>query len=68
MFFQLVGAKLNVLMGCDASCVDEVIVQADNWMALHHVGSGVKAKDPAWTQGEPLKDTLEDYNDGYLCW
>lgn len=69
MFLQLVAAKLNVLMGCDASCVDEVIVQADNWMAAHPVGSGVKANNPEWTQvGEPLKDTLEDYNLGYLCW
>lgn len=68
MFEQLVAAKLNILMGCDPSCIDEVITDADAWMRIHPVGSGVKANSPAWTEGEPLKDMLEDYNQGYLCW
>lgn len=68
MFEQLVAAKLNVLMGCDSSCIDEVIDDADAWMANHPVGSGVKGNSPAWAEGEPLKDMLEDYNNGFLCW
>jgi len=68
MFEHLVAAKLNVLMGCDSSCIDEVIADADAWMAIHPVGSGVPAKDPAWDDGEPLFLMLGDYNNGYLCW
>jgi hypothetical protein len=68
MFQHLVAAKLNIFMGCDPSCIDEVILDADAWMAIHPVGSGVNANSPAWDDGEPLKDMLADYNNGYLCW
>lgn len=68
MFEHLVAAKLNVLMGCESSCIDDIIEDADEWMEDHPVGSGVKASDPAWDIGEPLKDTLDDYNNGNLCW
>lgn len=67
MFEHLVAAKLNVLMGCESSCIDEVIEDADEWMEDHPVGSNVKASDPAWDEGEPLKDMLDDYNNGFLC-
>lgn len=68
IFEHLVAAKLNILMGCDPSCIDEVIDDADAWMVDHPIGSGVSGDDPAWDDGEPLKDMLDDYNNGYLCW
>ena len=68
MFEHLVAAKLNVLMGCDPSCINEVIDDADAWMVDHPIGSGVSGDGPAWDDGEPLKDMLDDYNNGYLCW
>lgn len=67
MFEHLVSAKLNVLMGCDPSCINEVIEDADEWMTIHPVGSDVDANSEAWDDGEPLKDMLDDYNNGFLC-
>lgn len=70
MFPALVAAKLNVLIGNDDSCIADVITAADEWMATYGpVGSGVKAggKDSPWREGEPLYETLDDYNNGDLC-
>lgn len=68
MFYQLVAAKLNVVNGCASSCIGETITNADNWMFEYGpVGSGVLASSSAWGIGEPLKDTLDDYNNGLLC-
>jgi len=68
MFEHLVAAKLNVLMGCDSSCIAEVIEDADDWMAIHPVGSDVDGDSDAWDEGEPLLMMLDDYNNGFLCW
>jgi hypothetical protein len=71
MFNALVSAKLNVLIGCD--CEDEfvdisdTIADADLWMASHHIGTGVAGNSDAWADGEPLYETLNDYNNGLLC-
>ncbi|HEX9669207.1 MAG TPA: SdrD B-like domain-containing protein, partial [Thermoanaerobaculia bacterium] len=68
MFEQLVAAKLNVLAGNDASCINATILAADLWMATYGpAGSGVKASSAAWAIGEPLATTLDRYNNGQLC-
>lgn len=68
MFYQLVAAKLNVANGCKSSCIGETIIAADNWMATNGpVGIGISASSLVWGIGEPLKDSLDDYNNGLLC-
>ena len=68
MFEQLVAAKLNVLIGNDASCIAADIAAADTWMAARPVGSGVKANSDAWkNSGSDLHGDLDDYNNGLLC-
>ncbi len=68
MFPALVSAKLNVLIGNDASCIADTISAADAWMAAYGpVGSGVKGSSQAWKDGEPLYLRLDDYNNGRLC-
>lgn len=68
MFYQLVAAKLNVASGADSSCIMDTIDDADDWMIEYGpVGSEVPANSYAWDIGEPIKDELEDYNQGKLC-
>jgi PKD repeat protein len=70
MFRSLVAAKLNVLIGNDASCIEDTIGLADDWMATHGpVGSDVNAggKDSPWRSGEPLYFMLDAYNNGLFC-
>ncbi|HET9551535.1 MAG TPA: hypothetical protein VFP50_01070 [Anaeromyxobacteraceae bacterium] len=68
MFAALVSAKLNVMIGNDASCIAATITAADNWMTLNGpVGSGVRAASAAWGLGEPLYLQLNAYNNGLLC-
>jgi hypothetical protein len=67
MFRQLVAAKLNVLIGNDDSCIAAEIAAADEWMCIHEVGSGVRARSPEWQdQGKPLHYMLNEYNNGRL--
>lgn len=68
MFRSLVCAKLNVLIGNDASCIADTIAAADAWMTRYGpVGSKVKANSAAWKVGEPLYLMLDKYNNGLLC-
>jgi protocatechuate 3,4-dioxygenase beta subunit len=68
MFQALVAAKLNVLIGNDASCIADTIAAADAWMAKYGpVGSNVKGSSKAWKIGEPLYKKLDQYNNGLLC-
>jgi hypothetical protein len=68
MFSSLVPAMLNVLVGNDGSCVSATIAAANNWMATYGpVGSNVPASSAAWSVGEPLHVTLDNYNNGRLC-
>ena len=68
MFSSLVPAKLNVMIGNDASCVASAIAEADEWMQTYGpVGSGVHAASLAWKIGEPLHRQLDNYNNGMLC-
>lgn len=62
MFPALVSAKLNVMIGNDASCIADTISAADAWMKLHHVGSGVAGSSQAWKDGEPLYIKMDNYN------
>lgn len=68
MFAHLVAAKLNVLIGNDPAPVMATIEAGDAWLAAYPLGSGVKAggKDSPWEEGEPLKDILDQYNNGLL--
>lgn len=68
MFRSLVAAKLNVMVGNDSSCIEDVIREADAWMTQYGpVGCGVRASSEAWKLGEPLYLMLDDYNNGRLC-
>jgi hypothetical protein len=68
MFSSLVPAKLNLLIGNDGSCVSPTIAAADMWMAKYGpVGSNVSASSDAWSIGEPLHITMDNYNNGRLC-
>lgn len=68
MFSSLVPAKLNVLILNDGSCVSTAIAAGDAWMATNGpVGSNVAASSPAWSEGEPIHQTLDAYNNGLLC-
>jgi hypothetical protein len=69
MFKALVAAKLNALAGADTSCIAETIAAADAWMLENPVGSNVPGGgvDSPWRDGEPLKNALDDYNNGLLC-
>jgi hypothetical protein len=67
MFNELVSAKLNVGIGNNSSCIGDTILAADAWMAQYPVDSSVKGSSAAWKIGEPLSNTLDDYNNGKLC-
>lgn len=69
IFPALVAAKLNIMIGNDASCIADIISQADTWMANYGpIGiNSVAASSAAWNEGEPLYFMLDDYNNGLLC-
>ena len=67
MFMHLVSAKLNLLIGTEASCISGTVGLADAWMATYPVGSKVKGSSLAWKNGEPLSVQLDRYNNGMLC-
>ena len=67
MASQLIAAKLNVASGNEASCITATITDADAWVATHGIGTGISGSSAAWSAGEPLKDTLDSYNNGLLC-
>jgi hypothetical protein len=69
MFPALVAAKLNVLVGSDDSCVADIIAAADEWMAIHPVGSDVAAggEDSSWRFNDARYIELDKYNNGELC-
>jgi hypothetical protein len=67
LFKQLVAAKLNVLIGNQASCISSTIFSADAWLVSYPLGSRVKSSGSAWQTGGPLHERLDDYNNGELC-
>lgn len=64
MFRQLVAAKLNVEIGCESSCIGDAIKDADDWMVVYPLNSGVQAGSEAWQTGELLHFMLDQYNNG----
>jgi hypothetical protein len=59
MTHQLIASELNVLAGnsCDAGTLSD----AETWLINHGcAGSGQRK----WDGGEPIKDTLDDFNNG----
>jgi len=68
MFDQIIAAKLNVAIGNTSYCVAETIEAADLWLENYGpVGSGVFSTSPAWSEGAPLANMLNNYNNGTLC-
>ena len=67
MFRALVSAKLNVGIGNESSCIEDVIRTADAWMVQHPAGSGVTAGSSAWQEIEWAYTLLDNYNNGLLC-
>jgi hypothetical protein len=67
MFASLISAKLNSMLANNTTCIASTIGLADVWMAAHPAGSGVKASSPAWIEGEPYHQKMDDYNNGKLC-
>jgi hypothetical protein len=59
---QLIAAKLNVMVGNNASCICTEIAAADAWLVQYPIG----CSNANWTTGEPLHDKLADYNLGNL--
>jgi len=66
MFRALAAAELNKAAGNDTSCVDDVIVAAQQWMEAHPAGSKVKASSAAGQEGAELAGILDAYNNGQL--
>ena len=65
---QLIGAKLNVLVGNESGCIDSTIAAADAFLAAHPIGSKVSAGSSAWVStGGALLTQLDAYNNGKLC-
>ena len=65
---QLIAAKLNVMVGNEASCITTTIANADAFLAAYPIASGVKASSSAWQSlGSELLTTLTAYNEGLLC-
>ena len=77
IFSSLVSAILNTELDNNTSCVNGTIADAQHWFSLYGpVGAGViKAKSDAWVggpmntfkAGEPLHQTMDQYNNGLLC-
>ncbi|WP_429885835.1 DUF7507 domain-containing protein, partial [Geoalkalibacter halelectricus] len=68
LFRALVTAKLNVAEGNSKSCIEDTIKSADSWLEKYGpVGRNLSSQSRAWREGEPLFQTLDDYNNGKLC-
>jgi len=68
LFRSLVTAKLNVALGNDGSCIEEILNQADQWLVENPLGSGIKGGNLVWKEeGRAIQQTLEQYSEGNLC-
>ena len=61
---QLIGTKLSLADGADASCIGAVTDAADLWLTEH---GGVGSSQKKWDGGDDLHDDLDAYNNGELC-
>jgi hypothetical protein len=63
---QLIAAKLNIVNGADASCIEQTLADADALIGdllVPPVGDGYLRPEDV----SALADTLDDYNEGALC-
>jgi hypothetical protein len=68
LFRQLVAAMLNVAINNDDACIAAEIDAANDWLAINTLGSGIGAKDAAWTvEIDAAHEKLDEYNNGQLC-
>jgi hypothetical protein len=71
MLSSLIPAMLNVLVGNDPRCVEAAISEANAWIAgrlpMADTTKKVAASSAAWKVGEPLHQTMDNYNNGGLC-
>lgn len=63
----VIAAELNGLIGNDTSCIDAVLDDANAWLVVNPIGSGLKGSSDAWAVGGPIATTLDDYNNGLIC-
>ncbi|GIK40830.1 MAG: hypothetical protein BroJett011_46630 [Chloroflexota bacterium] len=61
---QLLAAKLNILNGADPSSVTNTVVEADDWLNEHPLGSN--PSNPDREAGIKLSETLDKYNRGLI--
>jgi hypothetical protein len=59
---QMYTAFLNILYGADISTIHEILIQADNWLALNPTGGGLSEFN--LQRGRELAGLLEGYNLG----
>ena len=68
MFRQVISTKLNLARGADASCIEEILAKADEWLSVHgQPPSNVAPNSQAWADGEPLAKSLARFNNGHAC-
>jgi hypothetical protein len=66
LFEQLVAAKLNVYVGNESNCIEDILEQADEWLEANPIHT--RANSRAWKcEGQYLHSELDAYNNGYLC-
>ena len=61
---QLIASALNLLNGADVGAIESVVVEADQWLKDHPLGSELNEGDRQ--AGLILAETLEGYNTGDL--
>ena len=63
----LIAEKLNrQCRNSNSSCIFQAEIDADNWLCMHPVGSGVSSSSAAWQQIKPTYNLLNKYNNGNL--
>jgi hypothetical protein len=61
---QLVATLLNICAGNDSSCIDQTVIDANEWLLLY---GPVFASQKHWNGGDVIQELLDDYNNGLLC-
>jgi hypothetical protein len=61
---QLISSVLNLLNGADTEAIENIVIDADQWLMDHPSGS--KVEDGDREIGLTLAETLDAYNDGMI--
>ena len=65
---ELIAIQLAMACrGADTSCISSQLAQANSWLCMHPIGSGVHGGDAVWHQIEPVYKVLKKYNQGKIC-